>query len=531
MRKCPLVIVCLALALSSCERTIPTVYPANGQQPTLSSISEPAGAVSASPTLPPTFTPPAILLPATPSSQGSLLVFEDDPADPTRIILFDPLQNSRVTISRPAGDVLRWDAAGLSPDGRYLAYYTGRLDALKDISTVPASPQYVKLNIMRIKDGAVIFQQPLLNKDYPENFIQAGRQIAENPPQDLAGQQLSGDGLAVGLQLAFAYTLTTETWSPDGHTLAFASGSDGPSSDVFTYNVDTGDVTRITSGPSEVYRIIWSPDGKWILNSGIYWVGEGMCGTWYLSAADGFGSSGFTVTSALDKNSIRGCDFNGWVSNEQALTFEDANGLGTYDLELMDIDKKSIDLIWPHTFHSFAFDPVAQQATISTEGQAQADGSYFQQGTYQIDLATHRTVSIAQDMTSLYYLGWEAGKTIVGIPAGPSDICFIPVGSCAGLANSGQKQSSRLALSAGRKDLVLYSDTGMWQVDSSGADDKVMTGNVDSVEWNSNPNQDLALVSSGSAAKEYSLYDPVTGQILPLPGFTGEDFGGWLWSR
>ncbi|HVM71067.1 MAG TPA: hypothetical protein VMT91_04870 [Anaerolineales bacterium] len=531
MRRYFLIIACLVLVVSSCGRAIPTTTPADSHQPTLAPVSEPAGVIPASPVPPPTPTPPSNLPPSAPSSLGSLLVFEDDPAKPTRLTLFDPIQNSRAVISRPAGAVLRWDAEGLSPDGRYLAYYTGHLDALTDLSTTPASPQHVDLNIMRIKDGRIIFQKSLLNKDYPQNFIQAGQQIAENPPQDLAGQGYSSAGLAMGLQSAFASTLTSETWSPDGHTLAFASGSDGPSSDVFTYAVDTGNLTRITSGPSEVYQIIWSPDGKWILNSGIYWVGEGMCGTWYLSAADGSGSSGFTVTGRQAKNSVRGCDFYGWVSDEQALTFEDANGLGTYDLEVMDINRKSIDLIWPHTFHSFAFDPVAQQATISTEGQAQADGSYFQQGTYQVDLATHQAVSIAQDMVSLHYLGWEAGMTIIGIPAGPSDICFLPLGGCAGLANSGQKQSSRLALSSSRKNLVLYSDTGLWHIDSSGAANKVLTGKVDSVNWSSNPDQDLALVSSGSTAAEYSLYDPGTEQVLPLSGFSGEDFGGWLWSR
>jgi hypothetical protein len=494
----------------------------------------------------PTGTPlPTPLPPSSFSPHGPFLAFQDKDDQPAKITLFDPIQQSSFVISRPAGDILQWDAGGLSPDGQYLAYYTGHLDTLTDLSAAPAVLQDVELNIIRTADGNIVFQKSLLNKDYPRNFLQAAESLIVNPPAD-SGLQInsspsSRDGLASSLLAAFTAFIYTNGWSPDGNTLAFASGSDGPSSDVYTYNIDSAALTRITEGPSEVYKIHWSPDGNWILNSGIYYVGEGLCGTWYLSAANGSSSSGFSINGAVDHSLIRGCDFDEWVSDHQALVSEDTNGLGTYNLELMDIGKKTINLIWPHTFHSFAFDPIGENAYISTAGEQQPDATYFQQGTYQVDAATHKTVSIAPDLVSLTYLGWDSGETIAGIPSDildPSNICFIPNGSCSGFASINPKQFRGLSVSASRQNLALYSDNGLWHVFPDSAIQsprRDYAGGVNPVIWSPNPGldpaNDLGLVETNSPSLPVYLYNPVTGLMTPLSDFNGSYFKGWYWRK
>ncbi|MGD0752433.1 MAG: hypothetical protein ABSA23_13635 [Anaerolineales bacterium] len=414
-----MLMACLILVFSSCESFNPTARPLSNispnSTPALETIqTEPATipTIQSAMTQLPTLVPPAVFSP-----QGPFLAFQDNPTVPSKITLFDPIQAARLVISRPAGDILQWGVGGLSLDGQYLVYYSGHLDSLTDLSAAPAVPQQIDLNIMRTMDGSIVFQKSLLNKVYPQNFLMAADSIIANSPSDFEVQgYASRSDLASSLLAAFTAFIYTNSWSPDGHVLAFASGSEGTSSDVYTYNLDSGVMTRITSGPSEVYKIIRSPDGNWILNSGIYNVGEGMCGTWYLSAANGSGSSGFSMRGAGDHSGIRGCDFDEWVSDHQALVSEDANGRGTFNLEILDIHQKSIDLIWPHNFHSFAFDPIAQQAYISTAGEPQQDATYFQQGTYLVDPSTGKPVSIAPDMLSLLYLGWGSRETIAGIP-------------------------------------------------------------------------------------------------------------------
>ena len=455
-------IACLLLVVSACNRSSPTASPMETVQAASSATLAPSltGPLAAATVLPINTPLPPLTPPSGFSPHGLFLAFQDVADQPSKITLFDPIQQTSLVISKPAGNVLKWDAGGLSPDGQYLAYYTGHLDTLTDLSAAPAVLQQIELNIMSTVDGRIVFQKSLLNKDYPQVFLQAADGIMANPPADFDFQENSRDSLAASLLASFSAFITTNSWSPAGHVLAFASGSEGASSDVYTYNLDGAALTRITSGPSEVYKIGWSPDGKWILNSGIYFVGEGMCGTWYVSAADGSSSSAFSITGAVDKSLIRGCDFDQWVSDYQALVSESANGRGIYNLEVMDIRQKSIDLIWPHTFHSFAFDPVAQQVYVSTAGEQQQNNSFFQQGAYQVDLATHKTISIAPDLLWLTYIGWGAGQAIAGIPSDSPDICFLPSHSCSGFPDSGQKRSSGLSVSASRKSLVLYSDTG-----------------------------------------------------------------------
>jgi hypothetical protein len=535
------ILACLILVISSCESSSTTARPLGNIPPTSTSVLEPfqTGPVVIPTVLSTITSPPTLMPPPAFSPHGPFLAFQDDPAQPTKITLFDPIQTGSFVISKPAGDILQWSAGGLSPDGQYLAYYSGHLDTLSDLSAVPAVKQQVELNIMRTVDGSIVFQQSLLNKDYPQNFLQAADSLLANPPAEVASLGYSSrSDFAASLLAAFTDFIYTNSWSPDGHVLAFASGADGPSSDVYTYNLDTGIVTRITDGPSQVYKIIWSPDGNWILNSGIYNVGEGMCGTWYLSAANGSVSSGFSIRGAVDQSGIRGCDFDEWVSDHQALVSEDANGRGIFNLEILDIHQKSIDLIWPHTFHSFAFDPVAQIAYISTAGEQLLGGTYFQQGTYQVEVSTNKTVSIAPDMLSLLYLGWESGETIAGIPQGSTDICFIPSGSCSGFPGTGQKQWSGLSVSANRNSLVLYSDTGLWHIFPESANKSTRrdySGNVSSVTWSpnpdSNPANDLGMVESNSPTMPFYLYNPLTGLTNPLSYFVGYFFQGWYWRK
>lgn len=54
-------------------------------------------------------------------------------------------------------------------------------------------------------------------------------------------------------------------WSPNGRYLAFPAVLDGPSSDLYVYDIENGRLRRLTGGPNQVGQIWWSPDGRWII--------------------------------------------------------------------------------------------------------------------------------------------------------------------------------------------------------------------------------------------------------------------------
>lgn len=54
-------------------------------------------------------------------------------------------------------------------------------------------------------------------------------------------------------------------WSPNGRYLAFVAVLDAPTSDLFVYDTQDGNLRRLTSGPDWVGPIEWSPDGTQII--------------------------------------------------------------------------------------------------------------------------------------------------------------------------------------------------------------------------------------------------------------------------
>lgn len=55
--------------------------------------------------------------------------------------------------------------------------------------------------------------------------------------------------------------LNYPAWSPDGHTLAFAGMVEGES-DIYTYDLRSGEVRRLTDGPDSEIMPAWSADGS-----------------------------------------------------------------------------------------------------------------------------------------------------------------------------------------------------------------------------------------------------------------------------
>lgn len=327
----------------------------------------PSSLPAASPTVPsPTLTPippsatdtqqPATLTPlptytaepltATPEAglqtQGPYFAYFQESNLTLRLIFVDADGSGHRTFDLPkavsdayaSGNLAAPNIHQLSPNGKWLAYYTGSAGSYGGMPA-PGTGD-LTLNLMNLETGETQLITPLLSKDYPNNFTEAAQKL--NDPDKTA--ETLFDAFQNGITRAIA-------WSPDGKYLAFAGQMEGLSSDLYLYDVAAKTIRRISSGDEELQWITWSPDGKWIVHASVYGVGEGMTFDTYAATADG------STVKYLSK-SVLGDGIQDWISPHQYLEYDGENGPGQYGLRAVDIDTGEITKIWDGSFLSYA---------------------------------------------------------------------------------------------------------------------------------------------------------------------------------
>ena len=149
----------------------------------------------------------------------------------------------------------------VSPDGKWLAFYTGNL-SYGNLDTQETLP--VTLNLLNISNGKVIKITDIVTDGYTEQLGKLVDELIQLYPDDYKSTD-SRDWVFSSVSGAFAESIHAMRWSPDGHDLAFAAQIDGVSSDVYLYSLDTGSIKRIESSILNVATINWSPDGQYII--------------------------------------------------------------------------------------------------------------------------------------------------------------------------------------------------------------------------------------------------------------------------
>lgn len=253
----------LALMLPGCVRAAsptPTATPTREPSPTphfpASDTPGPSPTVTPSetptPTLIPTITPPL-------NPDGPWLVFgasDDQRVGPKLWVGNADGTGLRSMVSRGVLNFAVQPSASAS-HGPLVAYITHS----------GGDRHKMELNLGRLPDGQ------------PETIASLIHDLPGQPPIDdfNAETAVEDGGLA---------------WSPDGRSLAFVGQIDGPSMDVYRYDVDTQAVTRISSGDEQAFELRWSPNGQWVIHGAFQFVGMGGAGADEMWAArqDGSGS-------------------------------------------------------------------------------------------------------------------------------------------------------------------------------------------------------------------------------------------------
>lgn len=342
LRKSPFLLLSLLILLvSGCSTNTPVAAPSpDGVEP------EPTHPEAGAPgTGPDSIQPPGAptVAPEFPySAHGetlALFLYADEGSH--RIVFLDPYGLGTHEIRLPEGiEPTRVLSRGLSPDGAYYAYYTG--------STRNGN---ITLGIYDLNTESIAIEIPLLSSDYPNNFQELADSFIQsgNIPQDLA--HVEPENLAEELQFAFEYAFPSVSWSPGGRYLAFSGQMEGPSSDLYILDMQTKEVSRLTSGTGMMMGIGWSPDGHWIRHTSTYFIGAGYRVTNHVASRDGSQVISFPYEVGLG--------WGPWLNTNQFLANEDANGPGTYALKIMDARYGSYTTIYEGAFGTYAFDPAS----------------------------------------------------------------------------------------------------------------------------------------------------------------------------
>jgi hypothetical protein len=138
-------------------------------------------------------------------------------------------------------------------------------------------------------------------------------------------------------------------WSPGGHYLAFSGAIDGPSLDLYVYDVTSGAIRRLTDGPFDADSLHWSPDGKWI----VHLAHKGGCENDALWAAKADGSEVRLLYLSPENIGIAG-----WTGPSTFYVIEACFEPRT--IRFVDIDNNTTKLIFDTEIGivwDFAFDP------------------------------------------------------------------------------------------------------------------------------------------------------------------------------
>lgn len=162
-------------------------------------------------------------------------------------------------------------------------------------------------------------------------------------------------------------------WQPgDGRLLAFVAAIDGPTADLYLYDTQTKEISRLTDGPSQAVLPIFSLDGRYILHYGVSWVPpfggaigghNRLDGVWAVEV-----SSGDIIT--LPKPEGSSPHFVGWQDDSHYITYDTSEDCGAQNLRSVDVASGETISIMNFNFgYYIALSPEKGTLFISSAGE------------------------------------------------------------------------------------------------------------------------------------------------------------------
>ncbi len=210
---------------------------------------------------------------------------------------------------------------------------------------------HMALNLLSLPDGKVT-RITNLTSTTTEDYAQLS-------PGDPGFEALR----AVGEQTSYA-------WSPDGTRLAFGGVMDGPSADIYLYDVTSGTISRVSQDPAQNFAPSWSPDGTHLLYMAAESFGTGAGGT--MSGVWMADSEGANPTELFATNSA-GEEVEGWLDDSTVLLATWAQPCGLQRLRFYDLNTHKETVLNEDCFNSAS----AAHVGIGSALYSNASGIYM----------------------------------------------------------------------------------------------------------------------------------------------------------
>jgi Tol biopolymer transport system component len=210
-----------------------------------------------SPTLSLTLTATSTVTPFPPlSGNPPYLMLRDEQS----VFLYDNDGHGRQIIQLPLdGHIFSPLKTAVSPDGQWLAFYTGSIGNTGYDEKLP-----VTLNLLNLTDGTIKKVADIVTDGYQQKLEEVVINLKILFP-DFYKLYDEWDWVSSRVTFEFIWRIYSVAWSPDSHYLAFAGQIDGLSSDVYLYDIDLDTIQRVNDDLQSVSGIKWSPDGKYIV--------------------------------------------------------------------------------------------------------------------------------------------------------------------------------------------------------------------------------------------------------------------------
>jgi WD40 repeat protein len=277
----------------------------------------------------------------------------------------------------------------LSPDGKWLAYYTGEPDSYSFSSGggIPSEGPYdLALNLYNLETKESKLIIPLLSEDFPNNFRQQ-LDIFKKTGMPSEFEQLPDDYNVSTLYGTFLAGIDSLSWSSDGRHLAFAGQMNGLSSDLYVYDMELQTIRQLSSGPEEIFWISWSPNGQGILHGSTYEAAMGMKCRTYIADLDGQSVrylSETTVCNPPDR----------WIDDFTYFEHDSENITGSYYLRSVDTRTGGIIRYWDGAFGPYAVDLKDRVIVMTATWDTIPRRASFKEGLYLIDLDTRHAIRV-----------------------------------------------------------------------------------------------------------------------------------------
>ncbi len=354
------------LTLSACGQatSTPTALPKQTATAVLTLTATP------SPTSTPTETP----TPLPTLGNEPYLMIPKDSNDAPKLMIYDADGVGRKLVELPSSSYMSSYSMKniVSPDGQWLAFYTGYFVIYQTASTHLPEELPITLNLMNLKDGTVRKIVDVVTTGYEAKLDQVAEKLKKLYANDY---KETGDDWVGGSEVsAFQHGIHAAAWSPDGLMLAFAAQIDGISSDVYVYHLETGEIQQVEESLRSVSSIKWSPDGRFILfrnaDPGNTYGGE----TFH---AVNVGKSVTEEPKTLFSNPW--LSVGDWLPPNFVLASDGSDTAGNFNLYKLNVQTGQLSDLWLGAVSDYAIDPKNQLIVINTGEWAtpEKQGVYF----------------------------------------------------------------------------------------------------------------------------------------------------------